>query len=432
MQRTGRLMRELFSYIERFKGSRFVVKIDDALVSTGVFPTLVQDLAQLRKIGIELVVVAGARRSIDDVLDRYGIPRQMADGIRVSTDEAMPLIEMAAFDVATKIMTRLTGAGIDAVVGNWVRARTLGVVDGIDYLNTGSVEGIVVERIGRLVCDGIVPILPCIGWNHRGEPYNVSSNRLAADLATRFGAGKLMYCLARKPSLPDRMTTTEAERLIEEDDRECEEDRELVRLAVEACRGGVDRVHAVDATAEDAVLQEVFSNVGAGSMVYATPYDAVRPYRRSDAAAVLRIMRPYVESGRLLARTEADLERLSSDFVVYEIDGTVHGVAALSVVEDDVAEIHGIAIDETTAELGVGSTLLTYLLDRAEASHIGRVFALTTQAYDWFRKLGFIRVPIDELPESKRRAYDERRKSRAVAVDLPRSDPPQTGPTHSR
>ena len=135
-------MRELFSYVKRFHGGRFVIKIEGGLIDDELLPALVQDLSLLAGVGIRLLVVVGAREKIDSVLRTYGIETKMIDGIRISPPEALPLIEMAAFDNATKIMTRLTGRGLDAVIGNWVRARTAGVRNGVDFQNTGDVERI--------------------------------------------------------------------------------------------------------------------------------------------------------------------------------------------------------------------------------------------------------------------------------------------------
>ena len=135
-------IREVFLYLKRFQERSFVIKIDHPLTETPVFPSLIRDLAQLREVGIHVLIVAGARERIDEVLERYGIENHMAGPVRISSPDAMPFIKMAAFDVANRIMTLLTANGISAVIGNWVRARTLGVVDGIDYMSTGKVERI--------------------------------------------------------------------------------------------------------------------------------------------------------------------------------------------------------------------------------------------------------------------------------------------------
>lgn len=414
----GRHMRELFSYIDRFSGERFVVKIDDRLLKSDMFGPLIQDLGQLSKIGVRLMVVAGARLRVDEVLTRYQMPTDMVGGIRVSPNEAMPLIEMAGFDVATKIMTRMTGQGIDAVIGNWVRARTIGVRDGIDYLSTGTIDGIDFPKLDRLTAEKIVPILPCIGWNRRGEPYNLSSNHLAGVLAQNVSAAKLIYCLAESIDLPNRLTTTEATPLLQDQSIRSGDAMELLRLSCDACEGGVDRVHILDATLDGAVLQEVFSNAGVGTMIYTTTYDAVRPFQKGDIASVMRIMQPYVADGRLLHRGESEIEARADELYVYEIDGTIHGVAGLTKIDPDHAEVYGMAIDESAINAGVGTTLIGYLLDRGRSIGIGRIFALTTQAYDWFSALGFRQVNIETLPEVRRNSYDKTRNSRIVLIDL--------------
>jgi amino-acid N-acetyltransferase len=411
-------LRELFSYVDLFAGERFVLWIDDRLIVHPVFGSIAADIAQLRRLGIRISIVCAARYRIDEVLSRYGISTTMVHGVRISPSEAMPLIEMAAFDSATKIMTALTGRRIDAVTGNWVKARTLGVVDGVDYLSTGTVERIDPAPLLKLCDEGIVPILPCIGWNRSGEAYNLSSLRLASDLAQATRATKLVFCVAGAVDLPARMTSADASRLLET----LEADNAaagFLSLAIDSCGAGVNRVHILDAREDGSLLAEIFSNVGVGSMIHGGSYDAVRPYRRSDAAAALRIMLPDVANGRLLPRNESELERHSDELVVYEIDGTVHGIAGLEVIEDEFAEVYGLAIDDSVRELGVGSILVSFLLERARSKGVRRVFALTTQAFDWFRRLGFGPVPVSDLPETRRNRYDPVRNSRVVAIDLP-------------
>ncbi len=417
-------MRELFSYVERFRNDRFVVKIDDGIVRHDAFDSFVEDLAHVARVGVRLLLVAGARGRIEEILARYGMSGELIDGTRISPPAAMPLIEMAAFDVATKIMTRVTGYGIDAVIGNWVRARTLGVVNGVDYLNTGEVDRIELRHVERLLDDGVVPIFPCIGWNRRGEPYNISSDRLAGDLAVAVGATKLLFCLAGPTRLPDRITADEAEALSARpaetptDPKTDASESVLLEVSARVCRAGVDRVQIIDGTTDGMLLREVFTNIGAGTMIYASEYASIRPFRPSDATAVLRIMQPAIRNGRLLPRSVADIESCADRLVVYTIDGTVHGVAGFASIGEHEGEVFALAVDDAVADLGVGKELVEYLLDRAQKEGFARVFALTTQAYDWFLRWGFRGATVADLPPSRRKSYDCTRNSRILVREL--------------
>ncbi|MBT3275202.1 MAG: amino-acid N-acetyltransferase, partial [Spirochaetales bacterium] len=287
-------IREVFLYLRRFRGKSFVIKIDYPLTELPVFPSLIRDIAQLREIGINILIVTGARERIDDVLERYGVENIMHGPVRISSPDAMPFVKMAAFDVANRIMTLLTANNISAVIGNWVRARTLGVVDGVDYMSTGWVERILTDQLNTLLEDGIVPIFPCVGWSSSGEPYNVSSNELAGKLAQAVGASKLFIIQNGKKDWPSRMTVSEAETFLESGTAIDYDSSELLKLARDTCIGGVERVHVVNGSRDGIILQEVFSNLGAGTMVYANKYEQIRSIQPEEVPEVLRIREPGV------------------------------------------------------------------------------------------------------------------------------------------
>ena len=187
------LIREVFAYAHRFMGSVFVFRIGSRLMDTPGFAGLVSDLALLHENGIKIVLVPSGGARIDELLGIYGIATERVRGLRISTPEAMPLIEMAAFDTATRLMNQLARNKVEAVVGNWVRARSYGVRDGVDFQATGVVDKVHVELIRRSLEDDFVPILPCIGWSAIGEPYNISSVELATELAVGLKARKLFF-----------------------------------------------------------------------------------------------------------------------------------------------------------------------------------------------------------------------------------------------
>lgn len=411
-------IREVFLYLKRFQNRTFVIKIDNPLLDSSLFPGIVRDIAQLRQVGIRILIVVGARERIDDVLDRYDISYTMAGSTRISSPEAMPFVKMAAFDAANRIMTLLTGNGLNAVIGNWVRARTLGVIEGVDYMNTGEVEKIRTDQIDKLLDDGTVPIFPCIGWSSLGEPYNLSSNRLARVLAGDIEADKLFFVTHGSTGLPSRLTVSEAEDAVVKQETLTDELREILTLSVETCRDGVNRVHIIDGTQDGAMLQEVFSNLGAGSMVYANQYEKIREMQQMDIPDVLRIMIHWIQSGHLVERTEESMKSSFRDYFVYEIDGTVHASGSLMQIDEEHAEIGGIAVDPQYIELGIGRKLAEYLIEKAVQRGFSELFLLTTQAFDWFKQLGFSQVSVDDLPESRRATYDSTRNSRIMRLIL--------------
>ncbi len=427
-------IREVFSYIKQFSGTTFVVKIDDVVMNDPLFSVLVKDLALLHEAGIRIIIAPSAKERIDEVLAKYEVPYTVIKGVRVTSDEAIPFIKMAAFDSSNRVMTMLSANGITAVIGNWVRARGIGVIDGVDFQSAGVVESVRVESVREMLEDGVVPILPCIGWSSVGKPYNISSNELAVVVATTLGAEKLIFVTARPGYeatsfvVPETVPVAPGGRLANFSLADLdvffaanpgrELDLELLHRARRACAGGVARVHILDGREEGVMLKETFSNLGSGTMVYSNRYGGIRPMTANDISDVLRIMKPFVDTGILVTRTEAQLEETLADFIVFDVDDSVHACAALHEFPEGLAEIAGIAVDEHFLHLGVGPKLVDFLCERARQKGLRAVFALTTQTSDWFRKLGFAEADPAALPEKKRLAYNLQRKSRVFLKNL--------------
>ncbi len=439
------LIREAFYYQSRFDGTTMVFKIDFPITGDPRFPFLMKDLALLAETGIRIVIVPGAKEWIDSVLGEYDIVSEYSGSVRITTEDAIPFVKMAAFDAATRFMTELSACRVDAVVGNFVRARGLGVVDGTDFRNSGKVDRILTESLRRLLDLGMVPILPCIGWSSSGKPYNLPSDEIALAACAALGAVKFFIVSADpgisgdRQKLPEslrhaengrvaRLTPAEADDLLALNRRDARpegegprpEDRALaeLELAIRACRAGVERVHLVDGREEGAVLRELFSNLGVGTMVYADEYESIRSMEAKDIAEVLRLMEPLMASGILLRRSAEDLAEKKEDYVVYEVDGSVHACGALHDCGEFQWEIAGLATGPAYADLGLGRRIVRFLIDRAGKRSFRRVFALTTKTQDWFELLGFREASVDSLPERKRRAYDAKRRSKVFALDL--------------
>ncbi len=421
-------IREVFSYLKQFRGKTFVVKIDCAIVSGPPFSALVKDLSLLHESGIRIAIIPSAKERIDEVLGTYGVPHRTINGVRVTSEEAIPFIKMAAFDVSNRVMTMLSVNGITAVIGNWVKARGIGVIDGADFQSAGVVESVRVETVRKVLDDGMVPIFPCIGWSSVGKPYNISSNEVAVVVASSLGAEKLFFVTAREgytagsftvpPDVPvapggrlaNFSLTGVDDFLAANPGRDA--DLELLSRARRACAAGVERVHILDGRSEGVILQEIFSNLGSGTMVYSKRYGGLRPMTQNDISDIQRIMQPFVERGILLPRTEAQLAEAWQDFIVFEVDGSVHACAALHEFPERTGEIAGVAVDEHYLHLGVGPKMVDYLYERAARVGLTSVFVLTTQTADWFEKLGFAEADVTALPEKKRLSYSLQRKSK--------------------
>jgi amino-acid N-acetyltransferase len=430
------LIREVFYYQNRFAGKTIVLKIDYPILNAPHFPQLLKDLAMLRATGIEIILIPGAREWIDAVLKEYDIESEYRDGVRIATRDSIPFIRMAAFDVANRLMTLLTAFQANAVIGNFIRARGIGVVDGVDFENSGQVEKILKEPLQQLLDQKMIPIFPCIGWNAAGKPYNIESNDIALAVAEALQAEKLFFVtdsdgfMETRFQLPPglvknsdgrvaRLSLEEAEEVLRLNAGNPDPDLKYLALALTACRKGTERAHVVDGRMEGAILREIFSNLGVGTMVFGNnDYESIRPMKADDIGDVLRLMQPLMEQGILIERTEDDLMAQQADFVVYSIDDVVHACGALHDYGEGQAEIAAIATNPVYGHLSMGRKIVSYLIEKAARIGLNRVFALTTRTVDWFEQLGFVEASLDSLPPRKRETYNHARKSRIFALDL--------------
>src|SRR5262245_51633996 len=430
------LIREVFYYQNRFAGKTIVLKIDYPILNAAHFPQMLKDLAMLSATGIEIILVPGAREWIDAVLKEYEIESEYVDGVRIATQDSIPFVRMAAFDVANRLMTLLTAFQANAVIGNFIRARGIGVVDGVDFQNSGRVEKILKEPLQQILNQGMIPIFPCIGWNAAGKPYNLSSDEIALAVAESLQAEKLFFVtdsdgfMEPRFKLPNglvknsdgrvaRLSLEEAEDVLKLNAGNLDPDLQYLEMALTACRKGTERAHIVDGRMEGAILREIFSNLGVGTMIYGNAeYESIRPMGAEDISNVLRLMQPLVEEGILIKRTQNDLMARQGDYVVYSIDDVVHACGALHDYGDGQAEIAAIATNPVYRHLSMGRKIVSYLVDKAEKNGMNRVFALTTRTVDWFEQLGFVEVELESLPARKRETYDHARKSRIFALEL--------------
>jgi amino-acid N-acetyltransferase len=442
------LIREAFHYQNRFDGSTMVFKIDFPVTGHPLFPAMIKDLALLSKTGFRVVIVPGAKEWIDAVLAEYGIAAAYKGGTRITSGAAIPFVQMAAFHTAIRFMTGFSGSRVEAVIGNFVRARGLGVVDGIDMEHSGAVDRIFEESLSRVLGLGMIPILPCIGWNSSGRPYNVPSDEIALEAARSLKAVKFFIVSLSggirkgRHKLDEgiktsesgrviRLTPQEAIRLLElngvaidADASSNADDKALTELAaaVQASNAGVERVHIIDGGEEGAVLKELFSNLGSGTMIYADEYDSIRGIRSRDIPDMLRLMEPLMKAGILVRRSHEDIANKRDDYAVFVIDGRIRACGALHDWGEAQGEIASLATDPVAADIGLGSHLVHYFIDRARKQNMRRVFVLTLRTHDWFESLGFREASIDTLPEKKRRLYDHARNSQIYALNLGTGD----------
>jgi len=430
-------IRDVIRYIKKFRGSTIVIRIDDDIVESALFAGHMHDLSLLVETGIRIVIVPGAQNHISKVLDSYKVGWKFIDGIRVTGEEGMDFIKMAAFDISNRIMTQLSAEKMTAVIGNWVRARGRGVINGTDYGSAGVVDRIQIESLTSALDDGFIPIVPCIGWTVTGKPYNISSTELAVATAVALKAEKLFFMgsgatisiddyqmppnVALSPegrlaaiAVEDIDVFIETNKNVTNERCPTHEIAELLSQGKNACIGGVTRAHILDADIDGVIPAEIFSDLGSGTMIYRNNYGTFRTMTRDDIPAVLSLMNPFVEQGILLQRSSEELENIVDDFTVYEIDGGLRACAALHSYPEKMGEIAGLAVDESYAHMGIGPKLMERLIEEGRQAGYSSLFVLTTQTADWFERFGFKSAEIDLLPMKRKEKWTKSRGSRML------------------
>ena len=402
-----------------------VFRIDSPVTNHSIFPSLVKDLALLAQTGFRVVIVPGEAEASDEAA---------AEASAEAGAEASA--EADAFHSAARFMTNLSGSRVDAVIGNFVRARGLGIVNGVDMKQAGTVDKFYIDSLRKVMDLGVIPILPCVGWSPTGKPYNVPSDEIAYQAAVNLKAVKLFIISLsggiRKEAfnIPEGIATGENSRVVRLNPQEATKILEAnsqnrdnkalneLSLAVKASLAGVERVHIIDGAEEGAVLKELFSNLGAGTMIYADEYESIRSIRSQDIPGILRIMEPMMQQGIILRRSQEDIQGKKEDFVVFAIDDHIHACGALHKWDSEQGEIAAIATDPAYSDMGLGRRIVSFLIEKARKQGLKRVFALTIRTHDWFELLGFREATVESLPEKKRLLYDQKRKSKVFALNL--------------
>ena len=422
-------IRGVIRYLKKFKNATIVIYLDDKLFDSPLFSSHIKDIALLHDSGLKVVIVPGAKKRIDEVLESAGITWTYNNNIRITDDKAMPLIKMAAFDVSNIVMTNLAANKINAVIGNWVRSRGMGIIKGQDFGTAGEIDRLQIDAVHKILEDGFIPIFPCIGWNSNGQPYNISSLNLAQKVAVSLEADKLFFVMDEQGinisnyKIPEgfpvsetgdvpAMTVEEAEKIIKINERSLV--TRLLELSLVACKKGVTRVHILDGKLDGVLPCEIFSELGSGTMIYTNDDGGIRFMTEGDIPRVLSVMRPFVENGKLLPRTEQQLLDKIDDYIVYDFDGGIRACAALHIYPDDQAEIAAVAVDENFKHMGIGEKMIKYLLEHAKTFKLKSVFILTTQAADWFQSQGFKPDSIESLPPERRAKWTHERNSKVL------------------
>jgi amino-acid N-acetyltransferase len=421
-------------YIHAHRGRTFVIVFGGEAVADPQFAGLVHDIALLHSLGIRLVLVHGARPQIETRLKARGARLKYVGGLRITDDAALECVKEAVGTVRVEIEallsmglanTPMAGARIGASSGNFVTARPLGIRDGIDYLHTGEVRRIDGAAIQRHLDDRRIVLLSPLGYSPTGEVFNISAEDVATAAATELQADKLVL-ITEEPDLRDsrrrplsQLSLTEASALLQSRRRLPEGTTRHLEHAVHACQYGVGRIHLVSRRKDGALLLELFTRDGSGTLITAESYEGLRQATIEDVGGILELIKPLEQEGILVKRSREWLEMEIDHFLVIERDGTIIACAALYPAEQGrYAELACLAVHADYRNEGRGDALLEAIEDKAARIGVETLFVLTTRTAHWFRERGFMPDEVSQLPGRKKDLYNYQRKSRVYLKTL--------------
>ena len=425
-------------YINAHRAQTFVIQFGGEAVNDSTFANLIHDLALLDSLGVKLVVVHGARPQIEDGLKRRGLSLRYQDGIRVTDKQALEVVKRAAGHVRFEIEALLSmglanspmaGARIHATSGNYVTARPMGVRNGIDYLHTGEVRRVDAESINQHLSLGELVIISPIGFSPTGEVFNLAAEEVATAIAVELHATKLMLLVENRGltnadgSLIRQLTLEGAKGLLAGFRHSArggdEELNHHLLNAIHACRNGVRRTHIIDRRVDGALISELFTRDGIGTMVSADLYDNTRGATIDDVGGILELIQPLEEEGTLVRRSREKLETEIERFMVMERDGAIIGCAAVYPLGDQGdMELACVAVHDDYRKAGRGESLMENVERQTKSNGGERLFVLTTRTTHWFRELGFETTSLDSLPAERQELYNFQRNSKVLVKVL--------------
>ena len=424
-------------YINAHRDRTFVVMLGGEAIADPNFENIIHDVALLASLDVRLAIVFGARPQIDAALAAAGIePTYQVHGrhlLRITDDEEIRIVRQVVGDLRIEIeallSTGLPGSPMHAsritvTGGNWITAKPIGVIDGVDFCHTGEIRRVDVAALRRQLDQGAITLLGPLGYSPSGEVFNLPYEEVAAAVAGALRADKLI-ALDEEPGVLDEngevtveMNPRELEALIKEraelPDGGGELQRQLTAM-LDASRAGVRRCHLVSHCVDGALLQELFTRKGSGTQVSELSQEQLRPANRDDVASIFELTRPLVASGVLVERSGELIEREIEHFVVLDLDGLVIGCAALyPYAEERAGEIACVVTHPDYHGGDRAEKLMQHLETRARRQHFERAFGLTTRTSHWFAEQGYQPATVDALPADRRNLWSPTRNSKVM------------------
>ena len=420
--------RSVAPYINAFRGRTFVIAFGGEVVADGKFVELTHDFNLLASLGVRLVLVHGARPQIEQHLAKNKLSDTYHQGVRLTDAETMQCVKEAVGRVRVEIEALLSmglpnspmaNADIRVAGGNFITAQPIGVINGVDLMHTGCVRKVDVAALKDRMEFGEVVLLSPLGYSPTGEVFNVTLEDVATATAIALDADKLVFLMDtdgvqdKKGALLKELTVLQAQAVLSTKRKLPDDINMFLPCAIRACEAGVSRTHLISRHTDGAVLQELFSDDGIGTMVVESTLNTLRAANIDDIGGILELLRPLEENGTLVRRNRELLEQEIDRFVILEHDHRIVGCAALYRFPNEAAaELACLAIDAQYRDRGYGEAVLNHMISVAKTQGMKKLFVLTTRTAHWFIERGFVEESVSALPAQKKSLYNYQRRSK--------------------
>lgn len=435
--------RSVAPYIHMHRGKTFVIGMAGEAIAAGKLQHIAQDLALIRSMGVKIVLVHGFRPQVNEQLKAKGHAARYSHGIRITDEVALDSAQEAAGQLRYEIEaafsqglpnTPMAGSTVRVISGNFITARPVGIVDGVDFQHTGLVRKVDVAGITRTLDFGAMVLLSPFGFSPTGEAFNLQMEEVATSVAIALQADKLLF-LTEVPGVRIKPTEPEAEdNPIDTELPLAAAEQLLASLppaenptdtafylqhCVKACKAGVERSHIIPFAVDGSLLLEVYVHDGIGTMVIDEKLEELREATADDVGGILQLIEPFEKDGTLVKRDRTEIERDISNYTIIEHDGVIFACAALyPYPEAKTGEMAALTVSPHSQGQGDGEKVLRRVEHRARAMGLESIFVLTTRTMHWFLKRGFVQVDPDWLPEARKRKYNWDRKSMVFVKKL--------------
>ena len=435
--------RSVAPYIHTHRGKTCVVGIAGEAIAAGKLQHLAQDLALIQSMGVKVVLVHGFRPQVNEQLKAKGHTPKYSHGMRITDEVALDSAQEAAGQLRYEIEaafsqglpnTPMAGSTVRVISGNFITARPVGVVDGVDFQHSGLVRKVDVAGISRTLDFGAMVLISPFGFSPTGEAFNLTMEEVATSVAIALQADKLIFLtevpgIRMDPSMPegeDNPIDTElplaaAQKLLAELPPALTPTDSAFYLqhCVKACTHGVERSHILPFATDGSLLLEIYVHDGIGTMVIDEKLESLREATGDDVAGILQLIEPFEKDGTLVKRNRTEIERDAANYTIVEHDSVIFACAALyPYPEAKTGEMAALTVSPQAQGQGDGEKILKRIEQRARAMGLQSIFVLTTRTMHWFLKRGFVQVDPDWLPEARKRKYNWDRKSLVLVKKL--------------